>query len=454
MTLQPLSRASKIIYGSGDTGLSLTSTMIGVYLSFFLTNVVGMAPGMVAIAILIGRLWDWVNDPMIGYLSDRTRTRWGRRRPYLLFGALPFALAFTLMWWKPPWSGIALMLYYTGTYILYDTAATFVYMPFYALTPELAGDYDERTSLTSYRMFFSILASLAAFVLPEAIVGEYLPGKDGKILALSACFGLVSALPLFLVFFCTRERKEYTEAEKPQLLKTLKAVVKNKPLLLGLGIYLFTWVSMDLMQFILLYYVTYCLNMQAQSQYLMGAIFITAMLVLPFWNWAARHWGKKTAYISGVAFWAVVQLVLMTLGPGTSFTLILSLGILAGVGIGAAHVLPWSILPDAVEWDEWKTGERHEGTFYSFVTVCQKIASMIATPLALFLLEVFGYRPGGVEQGPGAVLAIRLITGPIPAALLSLGILCAAFYPISRTMYARIVEDLEKRRAKGKASTL
>ncbi len=451
MALQPLSRAAKIIYGSGDTGLSLTSTVIGAYLSIFLTDVVGLAPAMAAAAIFVGRSWDWVNDPIIGYLSDRTRTRWGRRRPYLLFGALPFALAFTLMWWKPPWSGIALALYYTGAYILYDTAATFVYMPFYALTPELAGDYDERTSLTSYRMFFSILASLAAFVLPGAIIGAYRPENGGKIFNLAAGLGLVSALPLFLVFFGTRERKEFAEAGKPRLGETLAAVIKNKPLLLSLGIYLFTWVAMDLMQTILLYFVTYCVNRQAQSQYLMGAIFITAMLVLPFWNWAARRWGKKAAYISGVAFWAAVQLVLMTLGPGTSFALILSLCVLAGVGIGAAHVLPWSILPDAVEWDEWKTGERHEGTFYSFVTVCQKIASTIAVPLALLLLEVFGYRPGGVEQGPQAVFAIRLITGPIPAILLSLGILCAVFYPISRTLYATIVKELSKRRAKGEA---
>jgi GPH family glycoside/pentoside/hexuronide:cation symporter len=141
----------------------------------------------------------------------------------------------------------------------------------------------------------------------------------------------------------------------------------------------------------------------------------------------------------------------VTLGPGTSFALVLCLCVLAGVGVGAAHVLPWSILPDAVEWDEWKTGERHEGTFYSFVTLCQKIASTVATPLALLLLGIFGYLPGGVRQGPRAILAIRIITGPIPAVLLCLGILCAALYPITRAMHAAILEELTGRRKNGEA---
>jgi GPH family glycoside/pentoside/hexuronide:cation symporter len=121
--------------------------------------------------------------------------------------------------------------------------------------------------------------------------------------------------------------------------------------------------------------------------------------------------------------------------------------------VGAAHVLPWSILPDAVEWDEWKTGERHEGSFYAFVTLAQKTASAVAIPLALVLLGVFGYKPGGVaEQPASAILAIRLITGPIPAVFLGLGILCAALYPVTRPMHQAILRDLEARRAKKPAA--
>ena len=135
-------------------------------------------PGVAAIAIFIGRSWDYINDPLIGHISDRTRTRWGRRRPFLLFGALPFALAFILLWFRPPSRARSLLaIYYAVAYVLFDSAATFVYMPYFALTPELTSDYDERTGLTTYRMFFSILGSLIAFTVPLMIIGSFQPAE-------------------------------------------------------------------------------------------------------------------------------------------------------------------------------------------------------------------------------------------------------------------------------------
>lgn len=443
-----LSWATKLLYGSGDTGFSLTTTIIGAYLAIFLTDVVGLAPGIAAAAIFIGRTWDYVNDPFIGYISDRTRTRWGRRRPFLLFGPLPFALAFALLWWRPPLAGqLALAVYFAGAYLLFDTAATFVYMPYFALTPELTADYDERTSLTSYRMFFSIFASLLAFIVPLLIVGSFRSENAGKVLTMGIFFGLLSAAPLFLVFFSTRERQEYVEQPPPKLRQSFKAVVSNRPFLLGLGIYLFTWITMDLMQTILLYFLKYAVRREAQSELIMGTIFVSAIAALPLWNWVARRWNKRAAYIAGVLFWTAVQQVLITLGPSTPLAPLLALCVLAGIGVGAAHVLPWSILPDAIEWDEWKTGERHEGMFYSMVTLAQKVASSIAIPLSLLLLQLSGYRPNVAEQPPGATLVIRLITGPIPGVLLGMGILCAVLYPLTRERFAQITAELEARRA-------
>lgn len=173
-TAQPahLSRRTKIMYGAGGIGFALTDTIIGVTFAVFLTDVVGLDPSLAAAAVFIGRSWDWINDPLIGHLSDRTRTRWGRRRPYLLFGFIPCALSFTALWWRPPIAQpLGLAAYYAAAYFLYDAAAAFVYMPYFALTPELMPDYDERTSLTSYRMAFSILGGLIAFTVPLAIIG-------------------------------------------------------------------------------------------------------------------------------------------------------------------------------------------------------------------------------------------------------------------------------------------
>jgi GPH family glycoside/pentoside/hexuronide:cation symporter len=152
-----LSRRAKWIYDSGDIAFSLTNTILAVYFAIFLTDVVGLSPGLAAIAIFIGRSWDYINDPLMGHLSDRTRSRWGRRRPFLIFGALPFAASFILLWIHPPWENqILLAGYYALAYVLFDAAFTMINMPYSALTPELTADYDERTSLTSHRMFFSI----------------------------------------------------------------------------------------------------------------------------------------------------------------------------------------------------------------------------------------------------------------------------------------------------------
>jgi len=441
----------KLLYGFGDTGFSLTSTIVGAYFAIFLTDVVHIPPATAALAIFIGRTWDYFNDPFIGHITDRTRTRWGRRRPFLLFGAIPFAVAFVLMWLRPNFeSTTALLAYYVAAYLIYDAASTFVSLSYFALTPELTEDYDERTSLTSFRMFFSIAGSLAAFTIPLMIIGSMRPENSDRVAIMAMIFAIASAIPLWVVFISTRERQVFMRSEQPKLKDSLKAALKNKPFIFGAVIFLLTWVSMDILQAGLLYFIKYVVQREAQSDLVMAAIFITAILMLPFWNWVARRWNKRVAYIVGIAFWALVQLAMITLNPGTPMELLLGLCILAGIGVGAAHVLPWSILPDAVEWDEWQTGERHEGIFYSLVTLFQKIASSIAIPLTLLILDVTGYVPNAAEQPTSALTGIRIMIGPIPAVLLITGILFAALYPLSRKEFTRIVQDLEARRASKK----
>ncbi len=444
-----LSRRTKLVYGVGDTGFSLTSTILGAYFAIFMTDVVGIRPGVAAAAIFIGRSWDYINDPLFGHISDRTRTRWGRRRPFLLFGALPYALTFTMLWWRPPWENVlALAVYYAVAYILYEASATLIYMPYFALTPELTSDYDERTALTTYRMFFSILGSLLAFTIPLAIVGSFIPQNAPKVLTMGLVFGIAAALPLFLVFFGTRERQEYMEQEQPSLRQSLQAAMQNRPFVLGLVIFLLTWVAVEIVQAMLLFFIKYVVQREPQNDLIMAMIFVTAILALPIWEWVSRRWSKRWAYIAGIAFWAVVQLVLITVNPSTSLTLILFLCFLAGIGVAAAHVLPWSIIPDAIEWGEWQTGERHEGMFYSLVTLTRKVTTSIAIPLALLLLEFTGYVPNVVEQPANALWGIRIAIGPIPAAMLCIGILFAFKYPLTRERYAQVTQQLESRRAK------
>lgn len=457
MNTQPsekVPRHTKIFYGVADFGFALVDTTIAILFAIFLTDVVGLKPGIAAIAIFVGRSWDYINDPIIGHITDRTRTRWGRRRPYLLFGFLPFAFFFTMLWWRPPLEGqVALAVYYSIAYFLYDTAITFVSMPYFCLTPELTLDYDERTTLTSYRMVFSIIGGLIAFTVPLSIIGTMRPENASRIFITCAVIGLSSALPLLLTFAGTRERSEFQAQAQPELKASIRAALHNRPFIFASGIFLFTWVALDIVQTMLLFFLKYRMNLEAQSDLVAGTVFIVALASLPFWEKISRRFDKRASYIAGMVFLIIVMMILIVVDPTWGMTIVLILAALAGVGVGAMHVLPWSIIPDAIEWDELATNERHEGMFYSLVTLFKKVASSIALPLTLLVLEWSGYVSNAASQKPSAVRAIQAMVGLVPSIFLILGILFAFFYPLSRKRHAQVRAELAVRRMKNISSS-
>jgi len=442
---------TKVVYGSGDFGYSMTNSIIAAYFLLFLTDVVGMSPAVAGIAILIGRTWDYINDPLIGNISDRTHSRWGRRRPFLLFGAVPFAITFAMLWYKPAFTDqTALAVYFALAYVLYDAAQTFVFMPYFALTPDLTDDYDERTSLTSYRMVYNIIGGLVAFTLPLMLVKSFSPDNANRVFTMGLLFGLLSAVPLFFIFLKTREKNAVVKYEKPDIFNSLKLALKNRPFVLGAVVYLATWTSMNVVQTVLLYYVKYVLEREAMSDILMGSIFITAIIALPLWNWVSKKLDKRKAYALGISFWAIAQLLLMSLSASSSTVWVMALCVIAGVGVSAAHVLPWAMIPDAIEYGELSTGERHEGVFYSLVTLMAKVASSIAIPLTAFVLEITHYVPNSAVQPQTALNGIRFLMGPISAILLIIGIVFALRYPLERKEFNAIVDKLNKKRTSQK----
>jgi GPH family glycoside/pentoside/hexuronide:cation symporter len=442
------SRTTKIMYGVGDMGINLADTVVGLLFAIFLTDVVGLRPGLAAVVVFIGRTFDYINDPIIGYLSDRTRTRWGRRRPFILFGMLPFALVYMLLWWIPPFqSQISLAIYYGFAFILYDTAATVLYMPYFALTPELTPDYDQRTSLTTYRMVFSTLGAMIGFVVPLAIIGTVNPSSAGRVLMVGASVGFLSILPMIAVFLGTRERAEYQDQKQPGIKESIQAAYKNKPFLMAMGIFLFSWTGLDITQATLLYFLKYRMNLEQNYDVVFGMLFVFAMLSLPVWNWAASRWDKRKAIIVGMIFLGLSVIGMGYLQPSWGLPVVLVFSAVVGIGLGAIQVLTWAMIPDTVEWDEFQTGQRHEGIYYSLVQTLRKIGSSLSLPFVLLMLEWTGYVANAPEQPRNTLLGIQALIGPIPATFLLVGVMLAIRYPLNRKLFDQVRAQLAERKS-------
>jgi GPH family glycoside/pentoside/hexuronide:cation symporter len=460
---------TRLVYGSGDWGMASFGTLRQIFYAIFLTDVVGLEPRLASFAALIGILWDAVNDPLVGLLSDRVHTRWGRRRPFLLFFSIPFGLGFLLLWWAPPWeSQAALIATVTLAFMLSDTLQTLITVPFFALTPEITADYDERTTLTGFRMFFNLLASLATAVAAPMIVDMALRAgltQQQGYLIVAGLFGGLAAVPFLLIFLVIRERPVAAGERRPEirLRQTLRTAWGNIPFRFATGLYMLNWITFDLVALMLPFFLVYWVAQGdllasvnvfgeplALESAVLGLLLVTAVIALPFWIWLSHRMSKRAAYIVGMSFWAAVQLVLFLVQPG-QVSFVLGLAVLAGISVSTAHVLPEAIFPDVIEWDELRTGRRQEGIYYGVKNFIRKLTGAVAIFLALQILGWFGYQTpteGAVQfsQPAGAQTAIRWLAGPAGAILLASAILVAWFYPLTRERHARIRRLLEKRR--------
>jgi GPH family glycoside/pentoside/hexuronide:cation symporter len=467
-TPAPISFWTKVVYGAGDVGMASFNTLRQFFYAIFLTDTVGLEPRLASIAALLGVLWDAVNDPLVGAISDNVQTRWGRRRPFLLFFTIPFGLAFVLLWWAPPWnSQIALAIYVALAYMLSDTLQTLVVVPFLTLTPEITPDYDERTSLTGYRMFFNLVASLASAVAAPTIVDATIQAgynaQKGYVLA-SALFGGLSIIPYLAIFAIIRERRTDQQVKRRSisLRETLRLAWGNVPFRFAAGLYMLNWVTFDLVAMMLSFFLVYWIaggNLLASipvfgeeialESVVLGLMFVVAIAALPLWTWLSRWIGKRVAYIVGMGFWAVVLCTAIFLQPG-QVTPVLVLAVLSGLGASAAHILPDAMFPDVIEWDELRTRQRHEGIYYGIKNFSRKLAGAASIFVVLQVLGWFGYRapPKGVtqfSQAPSALWAIRILTGPLGVLLLIWAIVVAWFYPLTRERHRRVRRLLARR---------
>lgn len=441
---------TKIAYGIGDVSAAISAQVTGFFLTAFLLDVARIHPASVSIIILISNLWEAVSDPIIGSLSDRTRTRWGRRRPWLLFGAVPFGLAFLAQWIVPPFDDSGLFVYYLLVTVLLKTAFTAVNIPYTAMTPELTGDYDERTSLTSYRFAFSILGGLLAVVLYPTIAAQFGDARVGSAVSggLLAIFIVLSA---WTTFFFTREGEasELPAQTHVGVIAGLRIALSNRPFLCVLGIYLLSWLVVQFVQANLLLYLRYWMDAESEFRGMVLVLQLTAFACLPLWARISRRVGKKRAYYAGMAIFIPVLVALFFIQPGQT-TLLYLISFPAGISVSMALLIPWSMLPDTVDYDELHTGQRREGVYYGLFVFMQNIGLTGSLALSAWVLGVAGYLnpavAGEFVTQPEAVRhALRLFVSLVPAALMLLSVPLAIAYPITRQRFEAIRAELRSR---------
>lgn len=448
---------TKAAYAIGDLGNSVgPGTVIPFWYLYFLTDIAKLDPALAGLSLLIGKIWDAINDPLVGILSDRTRTRWGRRRPYLLFGAIPYGVTFALLWVVPPIrSQLLLCLYFALMYMLFDTAYTFVGCPYEALTPELTLDYDERTSLVTYRMSVSIGGGLLAALLFGLVIFPMFPEGDPlAFLTIGVLCGAIFIIPpVFITFFNTRERKEFQIAQAPNPLEGLRFVLRNRPWRYALGIRLLSWMPVDIAAALFPYFLIHWIGMsEGDSNIVLFTILLSAIMFLPLVLWLAKRLEKKTAFIIATASWVAVQLSILLVPQGAK-TLAYVVAFATGLGVASAHVLPSAMNPDVLEVDELMSGRRQEGIYAGFNVFIRKLSTGLVLSIIGPILSWSGYMESALQQPPRALTAIRLLMALLPAALLAASIIVAWAYPITRQRHAELQSELERRRAELSASS-
>jgi glycoside/pentoside/hexuronide:cation symporter, GPH family len=459
----------KLLYGSGDWGISSISMMRSIFYAIYLTDVVGLDPRLGSFGALIGIVWDAINDPIIGLLSDRLRTRWGRRRPFLLWFAIPFGLSFVMLWSAPAWeSETALLIYVTLTFMLADTLQTLVAVPFLSLTPELTSDYDERTTLTSFRSFFQLAGALSVVIAAPAIVDMVLAGggtQQQGFMLVGAIFGGIAAIPLLLIGLFIRETSRPEQTESLSFRETVRAAWQNVPFRYAIGMYMLNWSAVDMVAIAFPYFLLYWVargDLLATIPFLglelayetafFGILMSVCILFIPFWLWFARRRNKREAYMYGMIFWVIVQLLIFTIQPGDT-TWLLVIAALAGISVSAAYVLPESLFADVIEWDELRTGRRQEGIFYGIRTLIRKLTGALVIFVTLQLLGSSGYvapPPGSTQfmQSDAALQMVRQLVSPLSAAIVCGTILLAWLFPMTREQYIRIQRLLAQRKGR------
>ncbi len=435
-----------LYFGWGLGTLGLTAFMVGSYLLLrFMTDYMGVRAALAGTIFAVAKIYDGIADPIFGSFSDRTRTRWGRRRPFLLAGAFACAIAFALAFNAPvvgSRGGAVTLL--VGLLLLNSTAYAIFAVPYMAMPAEMTDDPNQRSKLMSFRVVNGALGNLVGGWATASLIAWFGGGLFGH-----RMMGIVVGLAIFAVligcFALTKpaRRRDADGAGHVPYREQMRAAAQNRPFVILQSCKLFLLGAAGLHTASAAFFVQRRLEM---SDAWLGAIYATltvgTIVGQPFWLWMARRHGKRNTYTIGGLFTAVTWLLWLPLGPGTSEAAIIVVGLLAGFGNGGIVMISQSMLPDTIEYQYRRNGLRIEGSFAGIYIMVEKLGQAIGASLTGILLGAFGYvqATGGrqVAQPPSAILGITLVYCVASTAFLLVSVAILRFYPLDeRTMTMR-----------------
>lgn len=455
-----ISLKEKIGYGLGDAASSMFWKIFSMYLLFFYTDVFGLAPAVVGTMFLITRIWDSCFDPIVGIIADRTKTKWGKFRPYLLWVAIPFAVIGVLTFYTPDFDEKGKIIYAYVTYSLMMMIYSLINVPYASLLGVMSSDRKDRNTLSSYRMVFAFGGSLLALWLIEPLVnyfGGNLNSKTGW-LATITIFGIITTVFFWACFFFTKERVKPIENEQSNLKEDLKDLLKNKPwwILLGAGIgtLVFNSIRDGAAVYYFKYYVSSSVNfdfslfgtdfhMTPTSIYLVlgqAANIIGVIIATPI----ANKIGKKNTFFGAMAVASLLSLVFYFFGKEDVF-LIMSFQVLISICAGCIFPLIWSMYADSADYSEWKQGRRATGLVFSASSMSQKFGWTIGGAGTGWLLGYYGFQ-ANVEQTAVTQNGIQLMLSILPAIAAAISVAFILFYPLSEEKLQTIEQDLNEKR--------
>lgn len=466
----------KIAYGFGDMSSSMFWKIFGMYLLFFYTKVFGLSPAEAGTMFLLTRIWDAANDPIMGLIADRTKSRWGKYRPYLLWGGVPFALVGVLTFYTPDLTGTGKLIYAYITYTLMMMVYTVVNVPYASLLGVMSPDTKDRTTLSSYRMFFAYAGSFITFMLLQPLV-DFFSGLTGDMasgtgvaaqgistepIAWTLSVAVIGVICAILFFFCFKWTKERVKAvdeskNKATVWQDLHQLFINRPwwilFVAGVAALLFNSIRDGVALFYFTDYVTDAYRSPAFG-WTIGTIYLLIgqaanMLGVALAAPVANKIGKKSTYMGAMILAAMLSIIFYTFGPD-QIALIFIFQVLISINAGIIFPLLWSMYADIVDYNELRTGRRATGLILSSSSMSQKFGWAIGGAITGWLLSAFGYHQGIGVQSDSAIFGVRLMMSWLPAAGCLIAVAAVFFYPLGEKKMKEVTAELNQKRIESK----